>query len=402
MDRYTYKFTFEDGSEAFAHYGVKGMKWNKHLMAFDPEYLASLGLSGAQNIGAAIEGGAAAAQEAINDTLQNVQKTAEDIAREAEKQKQKLTAHFLGPKQYDPATRHPVDTDENIAYAKKHSDVIKIKDRATTPDDDMRDVNKNYKYGKDGSRRGLGQFTNSLINCATCSMVYDMRRRGYDVDANMTTNAAYAMSDVPSFYKGAKKVTAPGSSLDSADMMLKRQPDGARGMLTGNTVFGGGHAIAWEKENGSVVYRDCQSGKRYNSPQELRSIYSEELSRKGGNPISYYRLDNCEMDLPKMYQQGIVSKRGPEYTYGQQRNDMTRHAAGQGVQQYRLAKATADYYNNSGIVTRILKPYRVTGRVKTVAKSVSDAANTYKLYDSIDKADKTPSTKRRYYYGRSK
>lgn len=26
-----YKFTFEDGSEAFAHYGVKGMKWGKHL-----------------------------------------------------------------------------------------------------------------------------------------------------------------------------------------------------------------------------------------------------------------------------------------------------------------------------------------------------------------------------------
>lgn len=26
-----YKFTFEDGTEALAHYGVKGMKWGKHL-----------------------------------------------------------------------------------------------------------------------------------------------------------------------------------------------------------------------------------------------------------------------------------------------------------------------------------------------------------------------------------
>ena len=26
-----FKFTFEDGSEALAHYGVKGMKWGKHL-----------------------------------------------------------------------------------------------------------------------------------------------------------------------------------------------------------------------------------------------------------------------------------------------------------------------------------------------------------------------------------
>ena len=26
-----YKFTFEDGSESFLHYGVKGMKWRQHL-----------------------------------------------------------------------------------------------------------------------------------------------------------------------------------------------------------------------------------------------------------------------------------------------------------------------------------------------------------------------------------
>lgn len=26
-----YKFTFEDGSESIMHYGVKGMKWHKHL-----------------------------------------------------------------------------------------------------------------------------------------------------------------------------------------------------------------------------------------------------------------------------------------------------------------------------------------------------------------------------------
>jgi len=31
MGGYSYKFTFEDGSEAFAHYGVKGMKWRDHI-----------------------------------------------------------------------------------------------------------------------------------------------------------------------------------------------------------------------------------------------------------------------------------------------------------------------------------------------------------------------------------
>lgn len=30
MPETAYKFTFEDGSEAIMHYGVKGMKWRKH------------------------------------------------------------------------------------------------------------------------------------------------------------------------------------------------------------------------------------------------------------------------------------------------------------------------------------------------------------------------------------
>ena len=30
------KLTFEDGSEGLTHYGVKGMKWGKHLFGDDP------------------------------------------------------------------------------------------------------------------------------------------------------------------------------------------------------------------------------------------------------------------------------------------------------------------------------------------------------------------------------
>ena len=44
MSGYSFKFTFEDGSEAIAHYGVKGMKWKQHVKAFDPQYLLSLGV----------------------------------------------------------------------------------------------------------------------------------------------------------------------------------------------------------------------------------------------------------------------------------------------------------------------------------------------------------------------
>ena len=78
-----YKFTFEDGSEAFAHYGVKGMKWDKHVMAQDPAYLESLGMAvpgGAefnpmnalQNIGQTVSDGVKAVGDGVkaaNDTI---------------------------------------------------------------------------------------------------------------------------------------------------------------------------------------------------------------------------------------------------------------------------------------------------------------------------------------------
>lgn len=33
-----FKFTFEDGSEAIAHYGVKGMKWRQHKAQQEEDY----------------------------------------------------------------------------------------------------------------------------------------------------------------------------------------------------------------------------------------------------------------------------------------------------------------------------------------------------------------------------
>ena len=392
MSEYIYKFTFEDGSEAFAHYGVKGMKWNKHLKALDPEYLASLGLGGAQAISNAVETGAQAAQAGISDTMQGVQETADDIAKKAEQQKERLRTRFLGPRKFDPSSGKPVDNEKNIEYAKEHSDTIRIKKTEQTPDQDMMNVNKNFKYGMDDYRRGRSQFINSIVNCATCSMVYDLRRRGYDVDANMTTNAMYTMSDVPGFYKGAKKVSVPGSDLNQLDRSLMRQPDGARGMVTGVTIHGGGHAIAWEKENGKIVYRDCQSNTRYNSPKELSKLYSSEQSERADHRISYYRLDNCEVNLRGMHQGGIISKTGPEYTYGQQKKDIARHAAGQVYQQLRLEKKITDTINKNPLYRLLINKGR-KAKVEydpweVLKESVRDAKRAYDYYDELDKREK--------------
>lgn len=50
MSGYSFKFTFEDGSEALMHYGVKGMKWGQHIKAGDPHAAAPEGGGGGGGI----------------------------------------------------------------------------------------------------------------------------------------------------------------------------------------------------------------------------------------------------------------------------------------------------------------------------------------------------------------
>lgn len=42
MERNVFKFTFDDGSEALMHHGVKGMKWGQHLFGDDIDMAGSL------------------------------------------------------------------------------------------------------------------------------------------------------------------------------------------------------------------------------------------------------------------------------------------------------------------------------------------------------------------------
>lgn len=151
----------------------------------------------------------------------------------------------------------------------------------------------------------------SVVNCATCSVIYDLRRRGYDIDANATTALAYKLKDdIGDFYKGAEFKTAK----TDADLhkALDKMPDGARGVLAGVTVNGGGHAIAWEKENGEVVYRDCQSNEKY-TKKNLNELF--DMNTKGAEPASWRemmweRLDDKPANLSEFKKYSLASKTG--------------------------------------------------------------------------------------------
>lgn len=139
------------------------------------------------------------------------------------------------------------------------------------------------------------------MNCTFCTAAYDLRKRGYDVEASpISTVEAYTIDDICSWYKGAEKVSSYTvkyqhaisinsikDKLSDSEILiksLKSNGEGARGHLCLYWEGGGAHDVVWEIENNNVVIRDCQSNNIVDA--------SEYLSYASG--YDYIRVDNLE------------------------------------------------------------------------------------------------------------
>lgn len=140
------------------------------------------------------------------------------------------------------------------------------------------------------------------MNCSFCTAAYDLRKRGYDVEANPISQVeAYTIDDVCTWYKGSQKVSK--STVESfyrqqlsddsnrivtqKEMLvraLKSNGEGARGHLALYWGVGGGHDVIWEVENGEVVFRDCQNNTVSRTLEYLSYASSYD----------YVRTDNLE------------------------------------------------------------------------------------------------------------
>lgn len=138
------------------------------------------------------------------------------------------------------------------------------------------------------------------INCFECTMAYEMRRRGYNVQANevpggraIETLHAFDVKD--SFNV---KVSSPkGSRLSNRTLAEEaysrieetclRYGDGARGMMAIYYAepYDGGHALTWVVENGEFKVIDNQA--------TGRDTYDTFLYCDGN--VDVYRLDNADV-----------------------------------------------------------------------------------------------------------
>lgn len=198
-----------------------------------------------------------------------------------------------------------------------------------SPSETMKAVNPNYDVD--------GVTLNYTMNCAICTLTYDMRQRGYDVEAGplpfvneetgevftedfdimdmwsadenevkLGVNTMFNMdSGIPSWYKNTtakdfvsyqevcdKYGIANDGSNDSVPAVInavKKEMlscgNGAYGNFGVTWNSGSGHSMAWEVSNGKLTIRDCQTNE---------TVKIESLAEKIDN-MAFLRTDNREL-----------------------------------------------------------------------------------------------------------
>ena len=167
-------------------------------------------------------------------------------------------------------------------YEDDPSQTLSKKPKAMTQDEDMTACNPKYSKG--------GVYKN---NCISCALAYDLRRRGYDVEAVGVDTTKAANGSLPiqlGFYKGEKLQSFdvpddPNVAMKRFTKSLLRYGNGSRGMLRIRWKNGDGHVVIWEVDGDSVVIRDPQNN----------TIVDLSDYMKRAKTLYYFRTDNLKL-----------------------------------------------------------------------------------------------------------
>ena len=133
-----------------------------------------------------------------------------------------------------------------------------LKDKEFSPDEDMKNVNPAYKDFN----------SNTKNNCAACTLAYELRRRGYDVQAEKA-GYGFDREEMKAMYQNGKfkhieKSNTKDNYASKVISELSKEKDGSRGNFIIWWGENAGHSIVYEIQNGNPIFRDCQSSKVYN------------------------------------------------------------------------------------------------------------------------------------------
>jgi len=167
---------------------------------------------------------------------------------------------------------------------------FRLKSREYTEKEDLERINPSlYNFDE-----------NTKSNCMLCTSAYELRRRGYDVEANVASEGYYE-EDVGRWFKNAK-VSAIATTNNNAlkafskeDVnniitTIEKQPEGSRGNIMVNWKgMMCGHSMIYEVKDGKMIIKDGQSNKVYADPSKILKNCCFE--------VNYVRTDNLELNM---------------------------------------------------------------------------------------------------------
>ncbi len=183
----------------------------------------------------------------------------------------------------DGAERGKIETG---SYAQDHFD---RKTQPQTQEEDLKETNPGYSTGEYG-------YTH---NCQRCVPTYALRKQGYNVEAlpwgeDPVADSCFSYGSWAVWTKAGSPIvpkftTAEGDGLKSKiEKRMEGMEDGALIQISCAWDTGGRHTFVDEKENGTVMFVDPQTGNKDVSGYFARM--------RQGVPTYYWRIDDAEID----------------------------------------------------------------------------------------------------------
>lgn len=171
-----------------------------------------------------------------------------------------------------------------------------------------------------------------LNNCANCSLAYDLRRRGYDVDAPWNEEGTSDIT-VADWYK-----LDPNKDIDWWDSgrydrnnqpfypfdqehsdaiindIKEKYPEGSYGHMMLVWEYGqGGHDCVWSVENGEVIIRECQTGQIVDPDEYLSKSCQAAYFRADDKELTDKAYKLAESNITNAYGQDVSDSKIYQY-----------------------------------------------------------------------------------------